>query len=142
MRNAEETKFRLLETAIALVWQSSYSNVGVNEICKRAGVTKGAFYHHFESKADLYYQASHHYWELMKPSIDTVLSKDVSALEQLESFINFICNKNDHKIVPKFKYTDVELDTDRISGCCPFFTSGNQSHEPEEKVKLASIEMT
>ena len=37
------TKEKLLETATLLIWQSSYSNVGVNEICQQAGVTKGAF---------------------------------------------------------------------------------------------------
>ena len=36
-----ETRERLLETALELIWQSNYSSVGVNEICKQAGVTKG-----------------------------------------------------------------------------------------------------
>ncbi|HEC75121.1 MAG TPA: TetR/AcrR family transcriptional regulator, partial [Methylophaga aminisulfidivorans] len=40
MVSTSETKEKLLETALTLIWQSSYSSVGVNEICRQAGVTK------------------------------------------------------------------------------------------------------
>ena len=43
MRAPSETREKLLQTAIDLVWQSNYCSVGVAEICARAGVTKGAF---------------------------------------------------------------------------------------------------
>lgn len=87
---AEETRHRLLETALELIWQSNYNSVGVNEICKQAGVTKGGFYHHFESKAHLFCSASEHYWENIKRDLDAVLSPVNTPLEQLENVIVFI----------------------------------------------------
>ena len=74
IRNPAETRTKLLETATRLIWQADYSSVGVNEICKQAGVTKGAFYHHFESKADLYLEASRYYWAGMKEQMDAIYS--------------------------------------------------------------------
>jgi TetR/AcrR family transcriptional repressor of nem operon len=39
LRRSCDTKEKLLETAIELVWKSNYDSVGVNEICEKAGVT-------------------------------------------------------------------------------------------------------
>ena len=52
------SKVKLIETAIDLVRMSSYTDVGVNEICEKAGVTKGAFYHHFKSNCLFSYSFS------------------------------------------------------------------------------------
>ncbi|MES2604162.1 MAG: TetR/AcrR family transcriptional regulator [Pseudomonadota bacterium] len=86
----QDTKTRLLETALELIWQSNYNSVGVNEICKEAGVTKGGFYHHFESKADLFCEASTFYWEKIRKDLDTILSPSNTPLEQLANMLNFI----------------------------------------------------
>lgn len=45
-----ETRQRLLEAATSLFSQQGYDATAVAEICANAGVSKGAFYHHFESK--------------------------------------------------------------------------------------------
>ena len=44
---------RLIEVAAQLLHQRSYGSVGVDELCERAGVRKGSFYHFFHSKRDL-----------------------------------------------------------------------------------------
>ena len=49
-RRGEETRSRILEAAAESFAQNGYDGTGVAEICRRAGVTKGAFYHHFPSK--------------------------------------------------------------------------------------------
>jgi AcrR family transcriptional regulator len=41
---------KLFETAVELVEKEGYENVSIDEICKKVGVTKGAFYRHFRSK--------------------------------------------------------------------------------------------
>ena len=46
-------KQRLMQTAIALWKEKGYDNVSIPVICEKCGVTKGSFYHHFESKDDL-----------------------------------------------------------------------------------------
>lgn len=45
-----ETKKKLYEIAEKLFAQRNYSDVNVEDITDRAGITKGAFYVHFESK--------------------------------------------------------------------------------------------
>ena len=43
-------KAKLVEAAVTLVRRKGYSATSVEDICKAAGVTKGAFFHHFASK--------------------------------------------------------------------------------------------
>ncbi len=49
-QRAEETRSRILDAAGELFAEHGYGATRVADICARAGVTKGAFYHHFESK--------------------------------------------------------------------------------------------
>ena len=46
----EETRSRILDAAGELFAEHGYDATSVADICARAGVTKGAFYHHFKSK--------------------------------------------------------------------------------------------
>ena len=43
-----------MQAAIQCFAEQGYNAAGVAEICAAAGVSKGAFYHHFESKNDLF----------------------------------------------------------------------------------------
>ena len=52
-KSRSTTKQKLIETATELIWRNSYGAVSVDEICRKAGVQKGSFYHFFPSKADL-----------------------------------------------------------------------------------------
>ena len=49
-QRSEETRGRMLEAALRLFSQSGYDATSVAEICQAAGVSKGAFYHHFPTK--------------------------------------------------------------------------------------------
>jgi AcrR family transcriptional regulator len=46
----EETRTRILDAALEAFARYGYDATGVAEICRRAEVTKGGFYHHFPSK--------------------------------------------------------------------------------------------
>lgn len=48
-----DTKTRLLGAALTLVRTNGYDATSVDDLCKAAGVTKGAFFHHFSTKEDL-----------------------------------------------------------------------------------------
>jgi TetR/AcrR family transcriptional regulator, transcriptional repressor for nem operon len=49
----QSTKEGILEAAQTLVLEKGFSATSLDDIIKTAGVTKGAFFHHFRSKADL-----------------------------------------------------------------------------------------
>lgn len=50
---AQLTKKKIFETAVQLINEKGYDNVTISEVCKDAGVGKGTFYVHFESKEDI-----------------------------------------------------------------------------------------
>lgn len=49
-QRSEETRAHLLDAAVRRFAISGYNAASVDEICTEAGVSKGAFYHHFPSK--------------------------------------------------------------------------------------------
>jgi TetR/AcrR family transcriptional regulator, transcriptional repressor for nem operon len=54
-RNPERTRGRLLNAAFREVYKSGFQGTDIDTIIATAGVTKGALYHHFESKEALGY---------------------------------------------------------------------------------------
>jgi TetR/AcrR family transcriptional repressor of nem operon len=58
----EATRERLLAAAEALILTSGYAGAMVDQVLAATGVTKGAFFHHFKSKADLARAVIERYW--------------------------------------------------------------------------------
>ncbi len=50
---AADTKKKIFETAVSLIKQKGYAQVTVSEICQTAGLAKGSFYVHYQSKEDI-----------------------------------------------------------------------------------------
>ena len=50
---ATKTKRKIFETAVRLIKENGYNNVTISEVCKSAGVAKGSFYVHYNSKEDI-----------------------------------------------------------------------------------------
>jgi len=62
---AEETRSRIYASAIELMEQLGFGNFTIEDICKKAGVSVGAFYHYFDSKndilAEIFYRADDYF---------------------------------------------------------------------------------
>ncbi len=73
-RSREETRQRLLDSALNVFAHNGYERATVDEIVREAGFSKGAFYVHFESKEDLF-------WELLDERVDLQQEMLGSALD-------------------------------------------------------------
>ena len=60
----KDGRSKLLDAALALIREKGYAATSVEELCQRAGVTKGAFFHHFRSKEDLAVAAASHFGDM------------------------------------------------------------------------------
>lgn len=68
-RQAEETRSRILRTALDLFHACSFKGTSVNQIVETAGITKGALFHHFKGKNELGYAV-----------VDELLAGQINAL--------------------------------------------------------------
>jgi TetR/AcrR family transcriptional regulator, transcriptional repressor for nem operon len=125
-----DTKQRLVETAVDLIWQSSYGSVSVDDICKAAGVGKGSFYHYFPSKADLAVAAMDRHFENMRPHMDAIFSFDLPPLKRFEALADFIVSRQE-SVLEKYG---------RVCGC-PFAALGSEMAGHEESIRVKTDEI-
>jgi TetR/AcrR family transcriptional repressor of nem operon len=58
------SRLKLLDAAISVFRMKGYSATRIEDICTEAGLTKGSFFHHFDSKESLAIAAAEH-WTLV-----------------------------------------------------------------------------
>jgi len=63
--NIKHDKKQVIKTGINLFCERGYNNLGIDEICKTTGMTKGAFYNAFKSKEQFLLVAITAYGEMM-----------------------------------------------------------------------------
>jgi len=84
---AAQTREALIEAGLAVFSERGFSGATLEDIAKRAGVTRGALYHHFADKAALYGAAVKEQWqEVFKPLL-AHLDRDGEPLERIENFL-------------------------------------------------------
>ena len=81
---------RLLEAALSLIREKGYSSTSVDELCAEAGVTKGAFFHHFKSKDALAVAAANHWSEITQAFFETAPYHEHSdPLDRVLGYLDF-----------------------------------------------------
>ena len=80
-RRREETRRLLLDAALSVFARNGFERATVDEIVREAGFSKGAFYVHFESKEDLF-------WEMLQERIDAQQETIRAALDPDDSVVN------------------------------------------------------
>lgn len=83
-------KHRILDAALAVIRIKGYSATTVDELCASAGVTKGAFFHHFKSKEDLAVEAAKHWSAVTNEVFEKAPYQTLSdPLERVLGYIDF-----------------------------------------------------
>lgn len=82
-----QTRASIISAGLKLFKRDGFSGTAVKDIADEAGVTKGAFYHHFESKEDLLLLIHNDYLEYQLGVIEAVVAEEGTATEQLTKMI-------------------------------------------------------
>ena len=80
---SEVTRAALVAAARTLFTEREYSGVGTEEIVRRASVTRGALYHHFKDKRDLFRAAHEQVEEEMVAAIVAAMEGATDPVELL-----------------------------------------------------------
>ncbi len=96
------TKTKLLGAALHLVRQNGYDATTVDELCREAGVTKGAFFHHFASKEALAIAATEFWTEVTGQVFATAdYHHYEDPLDQLIAYIDFRAQLLEGRTLPE-----------------------------------------
>lgn len=82
-QRGEETRRRIMDAAQECFAQQGYDATGVAAICRRAGVTKGAFYHHFASKQSLFLEMLDEWLAVLDTQLTAVRDSAASVPQAL-----------------------------------------------------------
>jgi TetR/AcrR family transcriptional regulator, transcriptional repressor for nem operon len=83
-------RLALLNAAIELVRKQGWSATSVDQLCAAAGVTKGAFFHHFASKDELGVAAARHWSEVTGPLFaEADYHRHADPLDRIFGYIDF-----------------------------------------------------
>ena len=81
---------KLLDAALSLIREKGYSSTSVDELCAQAGVSKGAFFHHFKSKDALAVAAAKHWSEITGAFFETApYHKHSDPLDRVLGYLDF-----------------------------------------------------
>lgn len=84
------TKTKLLDAALHLVRAKGFNATSVDDICQHAGVSKGAFFHHFESKEHLALEAADHFLTMASGLFSSAPYQQLTdPLERLLGYLDF-----------------------------------------------------
>ena len=97
-QRSEETHTRILESSVKLFSTRGFNAASVDDICAEAGISKGAFYHHFESKQALFLALLDGWLKIIDTAIEA--SKDKTApetfMQMTEAFPYIFETAGDH----------------------------------------------
>jgi TetR/AcrR family transcriptional repressor of nem operon len=93
MPRVSDAKEKLTEAALGLIWTSGYGATSVDDICAKANVRKGSFYHFFKSKADLEIAALEAHWQRSRRVLNEIFSPTVPPLERLEGYFDMVIQR-------------------------------------------------
>jgi len=125
MKNNPDTYQRIVESAQELIHSSSYADIGVAAICKKAEVQKGSFYHFFASKQELTLAViDQNSTDMKEKVIDQAFRSSLPPLERLQHFFDLIIEAQ----------MNIYQQTARVYGC-PFGNLATEMSTQDESIR-------
>lgn len=90
VKDGIETRERMMRAAVDLYSAKGFSGASLQDVVKRAKVTKGAFYHHFESKAHLIEAIHTRFVELQLDNIAAIIEQKLPPADSLKKLIEML----------------------------------------------------
>jgi AcrR family transcriptional regulator len=84
---AKETRNRILRTAEQCFNRLGYEGTGVAEICRSAGISKGALYHHFATKQAIFVELFDTYMNGLIDEMGKIADRSPSVPEALRRLV-------------------------------------------------------
>ena len=85
-----DARIRLLDAAMQVIRAQGYSATTVDDICGAAGLTKGAFFHHFKSKEELAVATAAHFSQMAEQLFGAApYHQAADPLDRLLGYIDF-----------------------------------------------------
>jgi AcrR family transcriptional regulator len=84
MQKKLSSRDKVLESAATLFLEKGYDAISVNDICKHSGVSKGSFYHYFETKQVLFLTLMENWSSNV---MQTVLSQPISSDSNIDEVL-------------------------------------------------------
>ena len=89
-RSEPGAKTKLLDAALSVIRTKGYSATTVDDICQTAGVTKGAFFHHFKSKEELAVSAAGYFSSMADRVFSAAPYRDLpDPVDRLLGYVDF-----------------------------------------------------
>lgn len=85
-----DARAALLDAALSLVRRQGWAATSIDQLCKTVGVTKGAFFHHFESKEALGIAAARHWDAVTTPLFaNAPYHRHADPLDRVFGYLDF-----------------------------------------------------
>ena len=104
---------KILDSAEEFIQKNGMNNIDINKICKSAGLTKGAFYHHFQNKQQLLLEIFNRWIKQVSSEVEITGYKNINTVDLIINIIDRITPafENASNQLPIF----IELYTEAIS---------------------------
>jgi AcrR family transcriptional regulator len=104
---------KILDSAEEYIQKNGMNNIDINKICKSAGLTKGAFYHHFQNKQQLLLEIFNRWINRVSSEVEITKYKNINTVDLILHIIDMITPafENASNQLPIF----IELYTEAIS---------------------------
>jgi len=91
---AENTKAHILAVAAELLQHKMFDEISIQDICKKAQVSVGSFYHHFENKAGIIIEL---YKDIDIFFINEVLQSEITK-EPIEAIVEYLVDQCEYAL--------------------------------------------